>query len=250
MNNDLLAPRGLSLASIRRALTRGWALFALSRLVSITYAMLFAVFGLLIFVAIEQASVAAMILPMAGGFMLIGPTLLCGFFSLADRMSGRQAPRFADIVAGFRRATRQIFALSLVCMLLFMIWMTDAATLYGFMVGRAPTSLLSFSLPADHVWSFIAWSSLMGAALAFVIFTVSAFSVPLLYYRRAGLVQAVVLSVRVVFGNFVPCVLWALLLAMATIGSILLLPLFPVVFPVLAFASHALYRELFPDTPV
>ena len=250
MNNDLLVPRRLSVSSIGRAISRGWALFLISRPVSVTYAMLFAVFGLLIFIGIEHASVAPMILPMAGGFMLIGPALLCGFFSLADRMARRETPRFSDISTGFRRATREIFALSLVCMLLFMIWMTDAATLYGFMVGRAPASLLSFSLPADNVWSFIAWSSLMGAALAFVIFTVSAFSVPLLYYRRVGLVPAVVLSVRAVFGNFVPCVLWALLLGAATIGSILMLPLFPIVFPVLAFASHALYRELFPEVAV
>lgn len=250
MSTDMLAPNRLSFASIRRALARGWYLFSLSRPVSVTYAMFFAVIGLLIFVGIEQASVAPMILPMAGGFMLVGPALLCGFFSLADRMSRRETPRFSDVVAGFRRATREIFALSLVCMLLFMIWVTDAATLYGFMVGRTPTPLLSLLPVPQNVWSFVGWSSLMGAGLAFVIFTVSAFSIPLLYYRRASLVRAVVLSVRAVFGNFLLCISWALLLAIATIGSIIVLPLFLVTFPVLAFASHALYRELFPEQAV
>jgi len=60
MNNDLLVPRRLSVSSIGRAISRGWALFLISRPVSVTYAMLFAVFGLLIFIAIEHASVAPM----------------------------------------------------------------------------------------------------------------------------------------------------------------------------------------------
>jgi len=36
-------------------------------------------------------------------------------------------------------------------------------------------------------------------------------------------------------------------LSMAIIASIFIFPLFLLTFPVLAFASHALYRELFPE---
>lgn len=237
----------LRMASIPRAVGRGWDVFSRTRPLSVSFAMIFAFIGLLIFVGIEQASVAPMVLPVAGGFMLIGPLLLSGFFAIADCVAEKKTPEFSSILAGFSRITREMAALGFVCMLLFLIWMTDAATLYGFMVGRVPTSLLALVLPSGHTWSFLIWSSIMGAVLAFVIFAVSAFSVPLLYYRRVGLVQSVVLSVRAVFSNFIPCILWAACLGCAIIGSILLLPLFLVTFPVLAFASHALYRELFPD---
>lgn len=235
------------MASIARAIGQGWAVFSQSRAVSVAYAMIFMVIGLLILTGIVQAGVAPMMLPMAGGFMLIGPALLCGFFSIADRVIGKSPTQFSDVFIGFSNASRQILVLALVCMLLFLIWLTDAATLYGFMVGRTPIPLLGLLPPPDNVWSFILWSSVMGAALAFVIFAISAFSVPLLYYRRAELVQAIALSVRVVFGNFVPCIAWALILSGAIIGSILLLPLFLLVFPVLAYASHALYHEIFPQ---
>jgi uncharacterized membrane protein len=40
--------------------------------------------------------------------------------------------------------------------------------------------------------------------------------------------------------------LWGAILAATIIVSILILPLFLVAFPVLTFAGHALYRELFP----
>jgi uncharacterized membrane protein len=86
----------------------------------------------------------------------------------------------------------------------------------------------------------------MGTALAFAIYAVSAFSVPLLFDRRANLIGAVSASVRAVFGNFVVALAWALVLAVAMIGSILLLPLFIIVLPWLSYASYALYREFYP----
>ncbi len=56
-----------------------------------------------------------------------------------------------------------------------------------------------------------------------------------------------VISVRIVMRNFVPAMSWALLLSAATIGSILLLPLFPLVMPVMAYASHELYNIVLSD---
>ncbi len=238
--------RRLTMGSIAKAIRRGWQLFSLTRSVSVSYAMIFAAIGLIILLGIEQASVVPMMLPMAGGFMLLGPLLLCGFFALADAVASGRSPVFSDVLAGFSHVSREMLALAMVCMLLFLIWVTDAATLYGFMVGRAPASLLGVLPLPESGGAFLLWSSLMGAALAFVIFAISAFSVPLLYYRRAGLVRAVVLSCRAILANFGPCIVWALLLSGAIICSILLLPLFLLVFPVLSFASHELYKELFP----
>lgn len=246
MQTENIVQRRLETAAIGQAIRRGWDLFLQTRPLSVSFAMIFALIGLVILVGIEQASVAPMMLPVAGGFMLIGPVLLSGFFSIADRAETKQTPEFSDIVAGFSRVGREMVALGLVCMLLFLIWMTDAATLYGFMVGRAPMPLLALVPLPENVRPFIIWSSVMGAVLALVIFSVSVFSVPLLYYRRAGLVRAVVLSVRTVFSNFLPCMLWAVVLASTIIASILILPLFLVSFPVLAYASHALYRDVFP----
>jgi uncharacterized membrane protein len=81
---------------------------------------------------------------------------------------------------------------------------------------------------------------------AFIILAVSAFSVPLLHERRVNLVQAINASFRAVFANFLPCIAWGLELTGATVLSIVLLPLFTVVLPVLAYASFDLYRKVFP----
>jgi uncharacterized membrane protein len=171
--------------------------------------------------------------------------LLTGYFNVARVEREGGTPRFADLLAGYRQAPRELWVIALVCLFLFMVWITDAATIYSFMIGRTPVMLRD--LPAhDQVLEFEFYGSLMGAALAFAIYAVSAFSVPLLFDRRATLIGAVVASVRAVFGNFVVALAWALVLAVAMIGSILLLPLFIVVLPWLSYASYALYREFYP----
>jgi len=85
-----------------------------------------------------------------------------------------------------------------------------------------------------------------GAVVAFLLFAVSAFAVPLLCERRASLVEAVVKSVRIVFGNFFTTMVWAVLLSVTVIASILMLPLLLLTLPWLAYASRALYRSALP----
>jgi uncharacterized membrane protein len=120
-------------------------------------------------------------------------------------------------------------------------------TLYGLIVGRTLITLQLPIAPTSNVIYFLFLSSVIGILLAFIIFAISAFSIPLLYYRCAGLLQAVQLSVSAVFANFIYCMLWALILAITIIFSSSIFSLFLLSFPVLAFASHALYRELFPE---
>lgn len=240
----------LTTDSLFRALRRGWELFVRTRPLSVSYAMIFAVVGVIILVAIERASFAPMIFPLTGGFMFVGPLLLSGFFAIADRVARGEKTSFSDVVSGFSRTSREMLILAFVCTLLFIVWIADTAMLYGFLVGRTPTPLLVLLSPSNDVAIFLIWSSLLGAIIAFGIFTISAFSVPLLYYRRAGLARAVRLSIAAVFANLVPSLLWALFLSVTIIVSILIFPLFLMTFPVLAFASHALYRELFPESRV
>ena len=128
----------------------------------------------------------------------------------------------------------------------FMIFVTDAAILYAYMIGGAPVWLADLMPAAMNVVKFVKWAGVSGFVVAFLLFGISAFSVPLLCERRIGLVGAVVTSVRVVFGNFTVAIFWAFFLSTATIASVLLLPLLPLTLPWLAYASRALYRQVLP----
>lgn len=236
----------LNFASLRQALAEGWALANATRGISIAYAAIFTLAGLLIVGTLLAQGLTPFVVAAAGAFMLVGPVILAGFFGIARSLETGETPRLSSVLAGFTAAAPAVWALALVCALLFMIFVTDAAILYSYMVGVTPVWLTDIVPASASVMKFLLWGAVSGLVVAFLLYCVSAFSVPLLCERRTGLVNAVTASVRIVFGNFLPAMLWAALMSALIIGSILLLPLLPLTLPWLAYASRALYRQALP----
>lgn len=233
-------------AAIAQALADGWRTANATRATSIAYAAIFTLIGAIILWLLLSQGFTPFVIAAAGAFMLIGPGILAGFFGIASAYEAGRSARFGDIAKGFAAASGAVWVVALVCALLFMIFVTDAAILYSYMVGGAPVWLTNLLPASAGVINFLFWGAVSGFVIALLLFCVSAFSVPLLCERRTGLVDAVVASVRLVFGNFPLAMLWAALLAALIIGSILLLPLLPLTLPWLAYASRALYRRTFP----
>lgn len=236
----------LGRASIVQALAEGWATAQATRGVGSAYAAIFTLIGLAILGLLLAQGLTPFILAAAGAFMLVGPVILAGFFGIAHDYEYRGRANFGSIATGFRAASGAVWVVALICALLFMIFVTDAAILYSYMVGGTPVWLADLVPGTPGVTNFLLWGAISGSIIALLLFCVSAFSVPLLCERRAGLVDAVVASVRVVCGNLPVALLWAILLAVLTIGSILLLPFLPLTLPWLAHASRALYRQALP----
>lgn len=248
---DGLVPNKISLASVPSWLAAGWRTFSQVRGVSAAYAGIFAVLGLVQFYGVVSAGLSPLVVALAGGFMLLGPALLCGFFHVSDCLARGEMVRFGHFVRGFRRAPPALWAVALIEMFLFLIWLTDAGLVYGLYFGVTPNIHLPEFLAGlageGDTLSYLFFTGLMGALLALIIFSTSAFAVPLLFFRRAHLARAVSASVRAVFRSFPAMLAWAVLLSGTMFATMLLfLPLFPVIFPVLAYASVEAYREVFP----
>lgn len=236
----------LTLAAITQALTEGWRTANATRGTSVGYAAIFTLVGAVILWLLLARGFTPFVIAAAGAFMLVGPGILAGFFGIAKGHVAGETVSFSHVVRGFAAADPTIWVIALVCALLFMIFVTDAAILYSYMVGGAPIWLTNLVPASSGVINFLIWGAISGFVIALLLFCISAFSVPLLCERRASLVPAVVTSVRVVFGRFPLAMLWAALISTLIIGSILLLPSLPLVLPWLAYASHALYRRTFP----
>ena len=238
--------RPLSLGNIAGALAEGWRIANATRCVSFGYAALFTLVGAVILGFLLTQGFTPFIVAAAGAFMLVGPAILAGFFGIAAAHDAGLPKHPRNVLRGFAAASGAIWVVALICALLFMIFVTDAAILYSYMIGGEPVWLPDFVPPRQNMKDFLFWGAVSGFVIALLLFCVSAFSVPLLCERRAGLVDAVAASARVVFGNFPLAMLWAALLSTLVIGSILLLPLFPIILPWLAHSSRALYRRTFP----
>ncbi|WP_226473013.1 DUF2189 domain-containing protein [Dechloromonas denitrificans] len=241
-----LHPQPLTLYSLRHALAVGWRMTMATRAVAVTFSLVFVLAGAVIIGGLLAQGLLPFVIVAAGAFMLLGPVILAGFFGIAQAFEGDGQVRPAAVLAGFSTAPAALWVLALVCGLLFMIFVTDATILYAYMLGQAPVWLTDLVPFADNLLRFVKWAAVSGFVVALMLFCVSAFSVPLLCERRAGLVEAVALSVRIVFANFPLAMLWAAVLACVIIGSILLLPVLSLTLPWLAFASRALYRQVLP----
>lgn len=235
-----------SLATLKLALAEGWQIANATRAVSIAYSLIFVLGGVLIISGLLARGLTPFVIAAAGGFMLVGPVVLAGFFGIAQAFEAGEPVTPRAIIAGYGNAAGALWPLALVCGLLFMIFVTDAAILYAYMVGGAPIWLAELIPASANVLDFVLWAAISGLIVAFLLFAVSSFSVPLLCEQRAGLVGAIVTSVRVVFGNFPAAMGWAFLLSTVIITSALLLPLLPLTLPWLAYASRALYRQVLP----
>ena len=247
---ELISAGTIGFQDISSAMAAGWRDFRRATVVSVAYALLAFIPGLLLLAAVGHFGISPMAPPFAGGFLLVGPAMLAGFFHIARTLEQGGKPGLADPYAAFFRAPPAIWLVAVFCLFMFLIWITDAGVIYGFLIGgqHLPYELPWLLRPSPEVMTFLGWGSLMGAVLAFIVYAVAAFSVPLLFERRAALVSAVNTSVRAVFKSFLPCLAWALLLGTAIIGSIVLLPLLLVVLPVMAYAGFFLYRSVLPPS--
>lgn len=247
-----LVPNKISLSRLPGWLREGWRVFLQASGLSAAYAGIFALLGFFQFLAVVTSGLSPLVVALAGGFMLIGPALLCGFFNVSDRLERREQVRLGHFLAGFRLAPPALWVVALIEMFIFLIWLTDAGVVYGLYFGITPNMGLPQFIAGlageGQTLPFLFFSGLMWLVLAFIIYATSAFAVPLLFYRRANLAGAVSASVRAVFSSFPAMLAWGVLLSAAMFTAMLiLLPLFPLVFPVLAYASRQAYREVFPQ---
>ena len=234
-----------TLATLHRALRSGWQLALATRRISSAYTLVFVVAGGALLGGLFARGWTPFVLAAAGAFLLLAPITLPGFFGIARaHESGEAAPGLRAIVSGFSAAARGLWALALIASLLLLIFITDAAILYAYLIGDTPGGS---AWAAAGSASFVLWSLLSGAIVAALLFVIAAFAVPLLCERRSGLVNAVVLSVRAVLGSWPAALGWAVLLAAVLISSCLLLPVLPLTLPWLAYASRALYLEVLPS---
>jgi uncharacterized membrane protein len=242
------------LRDIRRALRTGWAVFRALPGPSLALGALFASIGIALLLALTLVGASPLALVLAGGFLLIGPALLAGFFALYLCHEQGKAARIKDALGGFAAAGSGFWVLAGLCVFLFLVWLTDTGVLYAFQIGAGPLTegpAGSWGWSALHpgVRRFALWSSHVGALLALGLYLVTAFSIPLLVERRAGVIAAIHASVRAAWGSLAAALVWAMIIALGILCGIVIPLLLMVTLPVLAYGSFALYRIGFPLGP-
>jgi len=238
-----------SAPSIKKWLAFGWSSFMKTKTISILFSSFFCVIAGLLYWLLLRIDADLIIFPFIAGFFIVAPILIIGFQQVAEILEKNKSPKFTDLIAINSQQNKGIWFLIFILSLCYFIWITDALVIYGLYFGIEP-------LPLDHafitdpalreslLW-FLLYSGLIGWITAVIGFLLGVFSIPLIIHQQFNFVDAVSLSVKTVFKHKWLMFKWALTLVMITsLTLVIALPLLIVIFPVLGYASYAVYADL------
>ena len=174
---------------------------------------------------------------MMSAFILVGPLVAMGFYSVSARLSRGERPSLGRAWRNALAAAGNIAIFGLILMVVGLVWARAASMVHVF-----------FPVDGQHGWSelalFLVVGSAVGSIFCAVIFTVSAFSLPMLKDRDTDAITAALTSANAVLRNKGPMAVWAaIIVAGVAIGFATALVGLAITVPLLGHATWHGYRD-------
>lgn len=234
-------------------LAAGWQDLRSAPAVGLGYGALFAVAGfLLLGIAYELELFWQVLLPMAGGFLLVAPVLAVGLYETSRRLQAGEPTSMKLALTGWNRNLGQLALVGVAGLVLWIAWMRLAFLIFMLFFAYEPPrpdNFLADVFLSDITIPFLLTGTAVGAVLAIIAFAISAVSVPLLMDRDFNVIAAIVTSVEAVRQNFFPMMVWASLIVLFTAAGLLTFYVGLIVtLPLIGHATWHAYKDLVADS--
>jgi uncharacterized membrane protein len=242
--------RKIGMMDLKDALAKGIDDFRAFPTHVIFLSIIYPIVGLVLARLTLSYDLLPLLFPLAAGFALIGPFAATGLYELSRRRELGLDVSWKDAFGARRSPSIDgILALGALLMVVFLLWIAAAQTIYIANFGYAPAAsipnFLSQVFTTPQGWTMIVIGNAVGFLFALAVLSISVVSFPLLLDRDVGAAVAILTSIRAVRRNPLPMAVWGLIVAaLLLIGS---LPLFfglALVMPVLGHSTWHLYRKL------
>ena len=234
---------------ILASLSAGWNDFKTAPVFGLFFSAVYVLggFGLVML----GAGTVAWTLAVSLGFPLVAPFAAVGLYEVSRRLEAGESLNWRQILGVVvQEKDRQIPWMGAMIVIYFLFWTFLAHIIFALFMG--PSALINLSSMGSLVDSILtprgiammATEMLVGGVIAFLLFSLTLISLPLLLEREVDFVTAMLLSLRTVQKNLWPMLLWAAIIAVLTLVA--MLPMFLglfVVLPVLGHATWHLYRR-------
>ncbi len=235
--------------SIRSWLNFGWQCYKKTAWQSSFFSILLTLFAAILYYLTLSNKVDLIIFPFVAGFFIVGPIIITGFQQVGSLLESKKTVSLAHFFLIKSENKAGIWFLIFILTVCYLIWITDALVIYSLYFGieALPLDQQFFNNEklTESLFFYLLYSGLMGLVCAIIGFTLGVFSIPLMIHKGCNFVTAVNLSIQTVFQHKLLMLKWATCLVfIVSLTLTVFLPLLPVVFPVLAYASYAVYKDL------
>ncbi len=239
----------MHMGDIAHALRAGFRDFRRKPMMGLFFSHIYVVGGWLLYLFLVITDQIWWAIPITVGFPLMGPFLAVGLYEVSRRLEAGQTQWRRNDIFGviWRQRLRQLPSMAWVIIVYFLFWSFFAHMLFALFLGPSAlmnvTSSYAYLVTREGLMMLLVGSG-FGAVFAFVLFCLTAVSLPLLLDKELDFVTAMLTSIAVVRRNPVVMMCWAATIAGLTVLALLpgLLGLF-VVLPVLGHATWHIYRR-------
>lgn len=205
--------------------------------VSLTYGFALTLLSLTLSYLTWSFGTLGLYLGMATGFMLIGPVLAIGLYSVSCQIEQGRKPVLGYCMKEGSGHLKDMLIYSFMLLVVFLLWARSATVIHIFFPENAEYELLDLAL-------FLGIGSVIGAIFSTIVFTTSAFSLPMIMDRKTDAITAVVTSINAVISNKKTMLLWALIIiSFVAVGFLTFFVGFIVFLPLIGHATWHAYRD-------
>lgn len=204
---------------------------------SLTYGAIMTILGYLISAAAYYFGDLGLYLGLVSGFVFLGPLLALTLYDISARLETGQPVSLRESMNDARQRLGDAMTFTIILLVVFLIWARAATMLHVFFPADLADDPLGLAM-------FLGIGSAVGACFCAIIFTASAFSLPMILDRDTDMITAVVTSVNAVLRNKPAMVVWASLITGCMLVGVITAYLgLVVVLPLLGHATWHAYRQ-------
>lgn len=195
-----------------------------------------------------EFNAAFWVLALTCGFVFVAPMLAMGLYEAGRMIGSGEKPKLPRMLFVGSAVRLDVAYLGLVLLLIYLLWGRIAQLVYGlstYRLHRTVDDFIAFALNTREGHAMLVSGTIVGGIIAFFTFSLVVVAAPMLLDRESSVFAAMVTSLRAVARNFLPMLLWALIIvACVALSAATWFAGFIVIFPLLGLASWRAYRAL------